>query len=58
MKLESLKNKKIENLNEILGGDSGMGMNEAGTCICTGGCSVYVWPNGTQMPTSGVWNED
>ena len=59
MKLESLKSKEIENLNKILGGDSGMGMSEfSDTCTCSGGCSTYTWPNGTTMPTGGTWTED
>lgn len=61
MKLESLKSKEIENLNEILGGSGGMGMNEfEGTCVCDPGdnCGWYTWPNGTIMPVSGTWYED
>lgn len=44
MKLESLKNKKVENLNEILGGDSRMGLEPTfpfegtGTLHCVGDC--------------------
>lgn len=55
MKLESLKSKEIENLNEIQGGAGGIVED---TCVCTGGCTVYFWPNGTPMPTGGTWVED
>lgn len=61
LKLESLKTERIEHLNEIVGGDTGMGMDEAlDTCKCVkgSGCSVYVWADGTPMATGGTWNED
>lgn len=57
MKLESLEDKKIENLNEIHGGAGGI-VEE--TCACAAGddCAWYTWPNGTIMPVSGTWYED
>lgn len=63
MKLDKLKGKRIEGLNNILAGDSRMGLGFEPiftSCICTDDddCGVYTWPNGTQMPISGTWTED
>lgn len=40
LKLESLETKRLENLNEIVGGDTGMGMDKDDyeTLSCHGNC--------------------
>jgi len=61
LKLESLVNTRIQNINEIVGGSSGMGMEEtAETCKCVkySGCSVYIDSDGGVAMTGGTWYED
>lgn len=61
LNLESLDNKRIQNLNEIVGGSSDMGMDEvAETCKCVkySGCSVYIDSDGGVSMTGGTWHED
>lgn len=54
LKLEELKNFKIDKLNEIVGGDNWQGMDKEdawATLKCYGDCSGTVYPDGSHTKT-------
>lgn len=69
LKLESLKSKRIFNLNSIVGGSNGItdGTNtpkipweelKPKSASCSGGCSVIYLSNGDSSPTGPNWSYD
>lgn len=66
MKLESLKNKRILNLNTIVGGvnsitdgtNNNFTMPQPKTATCSGGCTVVVDSSNNINTSTGNWTYD